>query len=120
MGVSVDRRPGSSVQRLDLDKELLRAFYLKHGYADFEIVSARAELAPDRKAFFLTFVLHEGVRYRVGKVTIHSSLKGITPAALEGELQMAPGDWFDGDAVQRTADRMRRNTSATTALPSSR
>ena len=95
-----------STQRLDLDKELLRRFYLKHGYADFEVVSARAELAPDRKAFFLTFVVREGVRYRVGKVTINSSLKGMPSARLAGELQLAQGDWFDGDAIQRSADRM--------------
>ncbi|MGH7044165.1 MAG: outer membrane protein assembly factor BamA [Acetobacteraceae bacterium] len=95
-----------SPERLDLDKELLRRFYLKQGYADFRIVSARAELAPDRKAFFLTFVVHEGARFRVGKVVIHSGLKGITPKQLAGELQFAEGDWFDADAVQRTSDRM--------------
>jgi outer membrane protein insertion porin family len=97
-----------SPQRLDLDKELLRRFYLKHGYADFRIVSATAELSPDRKAFFLTFVVHEGVRYRVGKIDIHSHLKGITPATLADELQLAKGDWFDGNAVQRSADKMEQ------------
>jgi outer membrane protein insertion porin family len=95
-----------SEQRLNLDKELLRQFYFKHGYAAFHVVSATAELAPDRKAFFLTFVLHEGARYRMGKITIHSSLKGITPAELAEELQLAEGDWFDNDAIQRSTDKM--------------
>ena len=95
-----------SPQRLELDKELLRQFYFKHGYAAFSIVSATAELAPDRKAFFLTFVVHEGPRYRINKVTIHSALKGITPAELAGELQFAQGDWFDADAIRRSSDRM--------------
>ncbi len=95
-----------SPQRLELDKELLRQFYFKHGYAAFSIVSATAELAPDRKAFFLTFVVHEGPRYRINKVTIHSTLKGITPAVLAGELQFAQGDWFDADAIRRSSDRM--------------
>jgi outer membrane protein insertion porin family len=95
-----------SPQRLDLDKELLRRFYLKHGYAAFRVVSATAELAPDRKAFFLTFVVHEGPRYRVSSIAIHCTLKGITPAELAGELQFEKGDWFDADAVQRSADRM--------------
>jgi outer membrane protein insertion porin family len=95
-----------SPQQLTLDKELLRQFYLNHGYVDYRLISASAELAPDRKAFFLTFVVHEGDRYRFGKITIHSELKGISPAALRGELQFEQGDWFNADAVQRTTDAM--------------
>ncbi|MGC8477617.1 MAG: outer membrane protein assembly factor BamA [Acetobacteraceae bacterium] len=92
--------------RLDLDKELLRRFYLDHGYVDYRLIAARAELAPDRKAFFLTFSVHEGRRYRVGKIVIHSALKGMTPAMLAGSLEFEKGDWFDADAFQRSADKM--------------
>jgi len=95
-----------SPQRLDFDKELLRRFYLHQGYVDFQITDATAELAPDRKGFFLTFTVNEGARYHVGKVTIHSQLKGITDKDLAGSLQLASGDWYDGDAVGRTADQM--------------
>jgi len=42
----------------------------------------------------------------VGKVAIHSQLKGITDQALAGDLQFASGDWYDGDAVGRSADLM--------------
>lgn len=95
-----------TAEKLGYDKELLRRFYLKHGYVDFEITSATAELAPDRKSFFLTFVIHEGERYRVGKITINSQLRGITPQLLQRDLKLASGDWYDGDAVGRTADAM--------------
>ena len=93
-------------QRLRLDQELLRRFYFKHGYADFSIVSATAQLAPDRKAFFLTFTVHEGARYRVAKIAIHSTLKGMTPKLLGNALEISQGDWFDADAMQRSADKM--------------
>jgi outer membrane protein insertion porin family len=96
-----------SPERLDFDKELLRRFYLKQGYVDFEVVTATAELAPDRRSFFLTFVLHEGERYRVGKITIKSQLQGVTADQLRRYLQVASGDWYDGDAVGRTADAMQ-------------
>lgn len=95
-----------SPERLNFDKELLRRFYLHQGYVDFEVTDASAELSPDRRAFFVTFTVHEGARYRVGKVAIHSQLKGITDQALVGQLQFASGDWYDGDAVGRTADLM--------------
>ncbi|MGH7209971.1 MAG: outer membrane protein assembly factor BamA, partial [Acetobacteraceae bacterium] len=45
-------------------------------------------------------------RYRVGKITITSQLKGITPALLLGDLKVAEGDWYNGDAVGRSSDAM--------------
>jgi outer membrane protein insertion porin family len=91
-------------QRLAYDKELLRRFYLKNGYADVEITDASAELSPDRKGFFLSFTLNEGARYKVGKVTVNSQLRNLSEKDLQPALQLAPGDWYDGDAVGRTAD----------------
>ena len=91
-------------ERLAYDKELLRRFYLKNGYADVQITDASAELSPDRQGFFLSFTVNEGARYRVGKVTINSQLRNLSGQDLQPALQLAAGDWYDGDAVGRTAD----------------
>jgi outer membrane protein insertion porin family len=93
-------------ERLNFDKELLRRFYLKNGYVDVDIVSANAELAPDRKGFFLTFTIKEGERYRVGNVAINSQLRNLNVADLKSVTEVRDGDWYDGDAVGRTADAM--------------
>ena len=61
--------------RLTFDRELLRRFYLSQGYADFRVVSAIAELAPDRKGFFITFTLEEGERYKFGKIDLCSCVE---------------------------------------------
>jgi outer membrane protein insertion porin family len=90
--------------RLAFDKELLRRFYLKSGYADIQITDASAELAPDRKGFYLSFTVNEGARYKVGKVSINVQLKNLTNKDLQPALQLATGDWYDGDAIGRTAD----------------
>ncbi|MGH7212393.1 MAG: outer membrane protein assembly factor BamA, partial [Acetobacteraceae bacterium] len=95
-----------TAEKLGFDKELLRRFYLQHGYVDFDITNATAELAPDRKSFFVSFVLHEGARYRVGKIIINSQLKGITAPLLRDDLKLAEGDWYNGDAVGRSSDAM--------------
>lgn len=91
-------------ERLNFDKELLRRFYLKNGYADIQVVDAKAELSPDRKAFFITFTLKEGERYRVGKVTVTSALRNLSGDDLRPYLKLEEGDWYDGDAVGRSAD----------------
>jgi len=93
-------------ERLNFDRELLRRFYLKNGYADFTVRAAKAELAPDRSGFFLTFSISEGERYRVGKVTITSQLRNLSGDDLRGDLEFDEGDWYDGDAVGRSADAM--------------
>jgi outer membrane protein insertion porin family len=92
--------------RIAYDKELLRRFYLKNGYADFEVTGSAAELAPDKSAFFMTYTLNEGERYRISKATVNSSLRNIPSNALESELEMSAGDWYDGDAVERTVQAL--------------
>lgn len=92
--------------KVNFDRELLRRFYISKGYADFEVLSANTELAPDRSAFFVTFTLNEGARYRIGKVDITSSLKGVEPESVRGQLELDTGDWYDGDAVERTTQAM--------------
>jgi outer membrane protein insertion porin family len=92
--------------RISYDKELLRRFYLKNGYADFSVTASAAELAPDKSAFFVTYTVNEGERYRVSKVTVNSSLRNIDSAALAPALEMEAGDWYDGDAVERTTQAL--------------
>jgi outer membrane protein insertion porin family len=93
-------------ERVNYDKELLRKFYLKNGYVDFRVVDSTAELAPDRRSFFLTYVLDEGARYRVGKVNINSQIRGLPGDSLKNTLGIGAGEWYDGDAVDRTVTAM--------------
>jgi outer membrane protein insertion porin family len=86
-------------QRVEYDEYLLRKFYLHKGYADFAVTSANAELSPDRKSFYLTFDISEGPRYRVGSLTVVSTIRTLTDKQLSGLVPLAKGDWFDGDAL---------------------
>jgi outer membrane protein insertion porin family len=88
--------------RLQVDREKLRAFYLSEGYIDFKVVSAVAELSPEQDAFYITFTVDEGERYKLGKVEIKTSLKDLDPKALRSLVQSAEGDWYDQDDVDRT------------------
>lgn len=91
-------------ERLQYDRELLRRFYLKNGYADVQVTDASAELSPDRQGFFLSFTVNEGERYKVSKVTINSQLRNLAPADVESAIELKQGDWYDGDAVGRSSD----------------
>lgn len=92
--------------RLNLDRELLRKFYLSEGYADFRVVSAVAELSPNRDGFFITFTISEGERYKFGKVEVTSRFQGLDVDTLKGYLTMSEGDWYDADEVEKTVTSM--------------
>src|SRR3972149_282416 len=51
--------------RVEADRDLLRRFYLKHGYADVRIVSATGAYDPAKKGFIITFNIDEGRQYRL-------------------------------------------------------
>ncbi|AGH98076.1 outer membrane protein assembly factor BamA [Micavibrio aeruginosavorus] len=94
--------------RLSYDQELLRRFYLSQGYADFRILASNAELSKDKDAFYLTFTVEEGPRYRVGNVTIDANLRDFNEADLVPFLTFKPGDWYNADEVERTVDAFTR------------
>ena len=90
-------------EKTNYDKELLRRFYLKNGYADFRVISSIAELSPDKKSFVLTYVLDEGPRYEISDIEIVSELKDVDGESLRPALLLAPGDWYNSDKVEKSA-----------------
>jgi outer membrane protein insertion porin family len=95
-------------ERVAADLELIRRFYLKNGYADFHIVSSDARFEPDLSGYVLEVVIEEGPQYRVATVDIESHLPDIDAGALRPLLRLAPGDVYNGDAVEKTVDALTR------------
>jgi outer membrane protein insertion porin family len=66
------------------------------------VVSAVAELTPDRDGFVVTFTLDEGERYRFGKIDVDIKLKDLPPEAVLSLLTVHSGDWYDAEAVEKS------------------
>ena len=92
--------------RMNLDRELLRRFYLSNGYADFKVNSGIAELTPDKKSFFLTYAVDEGERYQFGDVEVEARLKDLKEEDLKTSLEVEKGDWYSSEEVEKTIDRL--------------
>ncbi|MBT5051531.1 MAG: outer membrane protein assembly factor BamA [Rhodospirillaceae bacterium] len=92
--------------RLTFDRELLRRFYLSKGYADFRVVSAVAELAPDRQGFFITFSIEEGERYRFGKIDVIAALRDLSPKQISQHVEIKQGDWYNADLVEDVISKL--------------
>lgn len=92
--------------RVQYDQELLRRFYVSHGYADFQVKSAVTELTPDKQGFYLTFTVEEGQRYRFGAVKLDNRLTGSDSKPLEAAIKTKTGEIYNSTAMEDSVDQM--------------
>ena len=92
--------------RLAYDQQKLRQFYLTNGYADFRVISAVAELTPDRKDFIVTYVVEEGDRYKFGDVSLQSQIRDIKPDTFKALIRVKKGEWYNAQKVESTVDTL--------------
>jgi outer membrane protein insertion porin family len=92
--------------RIEADRDLIRRFYLKHGYADVQVVSATGVYDPAKKGFVVTFTIEEGALYHFGAVDIQSNVRAVNSDALRPTLLMRGGQIYNGEAVEKTVEDM--------------
>ncbi len=92
--------------RVEADRDLLRRFYLKKGYADVRVVSAVSVYEPALKGFIVTFTIEEGARYRFGKVEIVSNIPVVDPNTLYARLRARGGGVYNAEAVEKSVESL--------------
>jgi outer membrane protein insertion porin family len=90
--------------RLEADRDLLRRFYLKHGYIDVRVVAATAQYDPATKGFLVRYTIEEGEQYRVGAVDVISTIRRLDPELVRYRLRLSAGDVYNADALERTVE----------------
>ena len=93
--------------RMEADRDLIRRFYLKHGFADVQVVSAVAEYDPAKKGFIITFTIEEGPLYHFGygRRSIQRSCRRLL-TSLRSVLRMRQGDIYNGEAIEKTVEQV--------------
>ncbi|HEX8829194.1 MAG TPA: outer membrane protein assembly factor BamA, partial [Xanthobacteraceae bacterium] len=92
--------------RIEADRDLLRRFYLAHGYADVQIVAATGVYDPARKGFVITFTIEEGPQYHFGNVQVQSNVPTVDARSLHSVVLTDRGDVYNGDAVQKSVENL--------------
>jgi outer membrane protein insertion porin family len=90
--------------RIEADRDLLRRFYLKHGYADVRIIAATGEYDPALKGFIVTFTIDEGPRYRFGTVDITSNVRAVDANTVRARLRAKSGDIYNAEAIEKSVE----------------
>jgi outer membrane protein insertion porin family len=93
-------------EKTNYDKELLRRFYIKKGYADFRVVSAVAELSSDKKSFILTFVVDEGKKYNIRNVDVISEISDVNADDFKRFVEVETGDKYNADAIDKSVSQL--------------
>jgi len=92
--------------RVEADRDLLRRFYLKRGFADVQIVSAVGEYDPERKGFIVTFTINEGQRYRFGDTNVESNVAAVDAATLRSSMRTRSGGIYNAEDVEKTVENL--------------
>jgi outer membrane protein insertion porin family len=92
--------------RIEADRDLIRRFYLKHGFADVQVVSATGVYDPAKKGFIVTFTIEEGPLYHFGAIDIQSNVRAVNGQSLRPILRMGPGQIYNGEAIEKTVEDM--------------
>jgi outer membrane protein insertion porin family len=92
--------------RVEADRDLLRRFYLKHGFADVRISAAMSEFDPAANAFIVTFMIEEGEQYRFGTVDIQSNVRAVEAASLMDRLKARAGNVYNAEAVEKSVEEI--------------
>ncbi|MBI1650736.1 outer membrane protein assembly factor BamA [Hyphomicrobium sulfonivorans] len=92
--------------RMNLDRELLRQYYLKNGYADAQVTAANAELDRDGSGFFVTYSIEEGERYDFGAVNVESTVSSIDAAKYQGNVKTSSGDTYNAQLIDKSVEEL--------------
>ena len=97
--------------RIEADRDLIRRYYLKHGFADVQVVAALTEYDPQRKGFLVTFKIEEGQQYRVASVNFQSSIPSLDGNVLSRFSRVSVGSLYNAEALEKSVEEMQIEAS---------
>jgi outer membrane protein insertion porin family len=97
--------------RIEADRDLIRRYYLKHGFADVQVVAALTEYDPERKGFLVTFKIEEGQQYRVATVNLQSSIASLDGNSLRSFSRVYVGSLYNAEALEKSVEEMQIEAS---------
>ena len=88
--------------RLAADGELIRRFYLRHGYADMRVLDTKVDFDAEAGGYHVVITVDEGQQYKVGEIEVESKIAQIESSTLRARVQLAPGDVYNADLVEKS------------------
>ena len=98
-------------ERINYDKDLLKDYYFKNGYIDFQILSVNSSLVENGKDFIVTFTIFEGERYKVNNINVKSNVKRLSSSYLNKFIELDEGDWYSSSDIDDSISNINNAAS---------
>src|SRR3954466_3775986 len=97
--------------RVEADRDLIRRYYLKRGFADVQVIAALTEYDPEKKGFLVTFKIEEGQQYRVAAVNYVSTIATMDGNMLRSYSRINVGNLYNEEALEKSVEEMQIEAS---------
>jgi len=99
-----------SEEKFQTDRDRVREYYQDRGYYDAEIGSPKIEMVAEageeaKRKLHITIPISEGVRYKLGKVTV-SGNEQFPDQAFLAALDLKQGEWFSRKKVIKSLETL--------------
>lgn len=97
---------GYKKQMLEEDVARMMYFYNDEGYVNVKVNKPSLTISPDKKDIYVTFVVNEGLRYKIGNLTISGDTldNGKLP---DFKFTQKKGEWYKHTYLIRDVERMK-------------
>jgi outer membrane protein assembly factor BamA len=92
--------------QIEEDVAAVRQWYEQHGFFDVR-VGRKLDWSADQSEVMVTFVVDEGVRYKIDQVSFRGN-NAVSEAELRKNLKMTEGRYFDQDVIRRDVRQIVR------------
>lgn len=93
--------------RIQYDGQMLRQFYLRNGFVDFNVKNIAGTFTPDREYYSVVFSVDEGNQYEFGDLTVDNPFPDVPTEQLVEAIVMKSGDTYNIDEVDETISALR-------------
>jgi len=97
--------------RLASDEEAIRRYYMKNGYADFQITNTDVAYQANPPGYVITITMQEGPQYHVSSVSVVSNIPKVNGPALTRFVALRPGDVYDASSVDKSVEAITRDVA---------
>jgi outer membrane protein insertion porin family len=97
--------------RLASDLEAIRRYYMRNGYADFQITNTDVTYETNPPGYVITITLEEGPQYHVSAVSVVSNIPKVDGPALARFVTLRPGDVYDATGVDKSVEAITRDVA---------
>jgi len=96
----------AKVDQLAYDSHRVKDVYMKHGYLDAEVSKPLMRVDFGSYKAEVDYKIKEGVRYRVGTITITQKIAGLKPKDLKNMLALKEGKYFNIKRMRKDMQKL--------------